>query len=199
MSSLHRTVLALLTSCCAFAACDSERSSTPPQPSPAVEQNQRVQPTSEAETRAALRSLYGARHTADLPTRETIQAHVGGEDAVRWLATHDDTMMVRARALASLRMFPNADSEEVVRSVLTAPTSHRALRSAALRALQGWDLSQRDDLRALVITGLQSDEVPVAIAAAHALAGVPEATTALQHRLSEQPQPAVQRAIEESL
>ncbi len=198
-------------------ACDNERGSTPPPtptPTPTArsaepqprESPPAAQPSPDLgsatatreEIRATLRSLYRARHVEDLPSRQVIESHPGGEAAVRWLAEHDDTMVVRARALASLHMFPNAESERVLRSVLTTGHGHRTLRSAALRALKGWDLSQRDDLRALAIDGLQSDEVPVAIAAAQVLADVPEASSALQRRLSQKPPPALERAIRSS-
>lgn len=213
MSCIHRIASPLLVSfslCVAVTACDSERGSTPPQEeAPPVAQRSDAVPSTPKESspdaadpveaRAALRSLYSARHTQDLPTRETIEAHPGGEDAVRWLAQHDDAVVVRVRALASLEMFPNDASEAVVREVLTASDISPTIKAAALRALKGWDLSQREDLRTLAITGLQSDKIPVAAASAQVLANVPEATEALEKRLSESPPPAVERAIRTSL
>ncbi len=211
MSRLQSTVLVPLASfslCIALAACDAERGSTPPEDEAPAQQRlgDTPPPNSEAQsserrvpeptgTRAALRSLYTARHIEDLPSRESIEAHPGGEDAVRWIAQHDDAMAVRARALASLQLFPNAASEAVIREVLSASDNAATIRSAAVRALQGWDLSHRADLRALAVDGLKSEDVPVATAAAQVLANVPEATDELQHKLTESPPPAVERAV----
>ncbi len=199
-------LLASFTLCVALGACDSERGSTPPQEeTPAAQHTARrasadpAVTADPAETRAALRSLYSARHTKDLPSRESIEAHPEGEDAVRWLAQHDDAMAVRARALASLQMFPNDDSEAVLREAIGTPDNPATIRSAALRALKGWDLSQREDLRSLAISGLSSEDIPVAAAAAQVLANVPEASEALEQRLSESPPPAVERAIRDAL
>lgn len=210
MSCIQRLVppvLASLSLCVALSACDGERSSTPPEEEAPAQQEPRAAAAPRvaattpdpAEARDALRSLYSARHTKDLPSRETIEAHSDGEDSVRWLAQHDDSMAVRARALASLQMFPNDASEAVVRGVLSASDSSATIKSAAVRALQGWDLSGRADLRALAISGLESKEIPAAAAAAQVLAKVPEATEALERRLSESPPPAVERAIRDAL
>ncbi len=215
MSPIQRLPILLLASsslCITLAACDAERGSTPPQDGAPVQQRRAETPASTeeegnlgseavdpAEARAALRSLYSARHIEDLPSRKTIEAHPGGEDAVRWLAQHDDAAVVRARALASLEMFPNEASEAVVRDALSSSDTSATIKSAAVRALQGWDLSQRADLRTLAIEGLQSSDVPVATAAAQVLADVPEATDALQETLATSPPPAVDRAIRNAL
>ena len=54
---------------------------------------------------AAIRSLLMAHHTEDLPTKEALLAHEDPAGALRWLADHDELVVVRARAEELLLLF----------------------------------------------------------------------------------------------
>ncbi len=133
-------------------------------------------------TRAAIAVMLRAHHAEDLPTRASIEAHPGGAEALRWVAEHHALQGVRARGLLALSFFPDDASLAVVRAVLADPGASPSLRAASTRALSGWDLSERSDLRALAVESLYSDNLSVAVAGAVVLRGVPEARAALHAR-----------------
>ncbi|MEM6291353.1 MAG: hypothetical protein AAGA54_08820 [Myxococcota bacterium] len=103
-------------------------------------------------------------------------------------------MLVRSRALASLKMFPSAGSEFILGNVLANDNPGWA-KAAAIDGLQGWDLSERDDLRTLVVDALHDDDARTAATAARVLGPVPEARDELQRRLDESVDPIVAEEI----
>ena len=133
-------------------------------------------------TRTVVASMLRAHHPEDLPSRAAIEAHPGGVDALRWLAEHHGLQGVRARALLALGMFPEDESATVLRRVLSDPESSPGLRAASTRALAGWDLSARAELRALAVESLHSDALAVAVAGAEVLREVPEVQDVLAVR-----------------
>lgn len=117
---------------------------------------------------------------------------------MRCLAQHDNSMAVRVRALASLHMFLGSASEALVRGTLASSSTSRTLKAAGFAALAGWDLTAREDLRALASAERQNTDIPIAIAAVQVLANAPEAAEALETRLSETPPAAVKQATRDA-
>ena len=143
--------------------------------------------------------LLAARHADDLPTREALDAHPDAEAALVWLSGNADALITRGRALEALALYPSDANRAVLLGVATG-SAHHKVRSSAVRGLGAWDLSADAPLRA-AIEGLLSDaSVPVAIAAAKALAGVAPAQPALQAIIAAGgTPPAVVTAAEASL
>ena len=143
--------------------------------------------------------LLAARHDGDLPTRETLDAHPDGQEALAWLAAHAEALLTRARALEALALYPTDGHRELLLGYATG-TAHSKVRAAAVRALGSWDLDEDAALRERIVALLSDAEVPVAIAAAQSLAGVAAARPALEAVVASEGRPAVVvRAAEASL
>ena len=140
----------------------------PDEPPPTVEAREAGPPGS-ADT---LRPLLMARHAKDLPSPRSSARHDDAAAGLRWLAEHDDLVVVRARALLLLRHFPDADTEVLLLRQLDDADSHQQLRAAAVRALSGFDLDARADLRAKAAAAVKSPDLPVAVSAARVLRDV---------------------------
>lgn len=156
---------------------------------PATPPNAEASPADPSEssprTRSQVRALLLARHDADLPTREVLARIDEAAPALRWLSRHDPLVIVRARALLSLRHVPDPASEALLVEVAQDSEAPGKLRAAAVNALASWDLQTRKDLREVVIHRLTSDEVVVAVAAARALRDVPAARDELRRVLDD--------------
>ncbi|MEM7155256.1 MAG: hypothetical protein AAF799_20575 [Myxococcota bacterium] len=147
-----------------------------------------------------IRPLLLAHHQDDLPSRTTLDAHPGAPEGLRWLANNDGTMIVKVRALLLLQLYPDESSEQVVLALASDPAQHRKLRAAAVTALSGWDLSERQDLREVALAAVQSTDVSVAVAGAQALTDVTPARVALQAQLDGgELHPTVAKAVRKSL
>ncbi len=129
---------------------------------------------------AGVRALLLARHAEDLPTRETFDKHPHAEKALHSVALNDEKLVVRARALQLLGLYPTADSEKLLLAVVADTSHHAKLRAAALHGLGAYDLESREDLRAVVVDQLQSSDVMVGIAAVIALRDVASAVADLR-------------------
>ncbi|MFK7986238.1 MAG: hypothetical protein AB8I08_09415, partial [Sandaracinaceae bacterium] len=95
---------------------------------------------------AALESLLSARHAEDLPNAETLSEHDQPAAALRHIATHHRRMVVRGRALSSLRHYGDAETRALLLQTLTDPDAHPTLVAAAARGSAGLTLDT--DLRA---------------------------------------------------
>lgn len=81
----------------------------------------------------SLRSLLLARHPADLPAAELVDAH-GGSPALRALAASDPLLVVRERALLLLAHRVDADTHATCARVF-ADGPHPRVRAAAIGCL----------------------------------------------------------------
>lgn len=146
------TMLAL-----ALAGCASQ-SAPPAQPAP-------DEPAESASQEgggsvAALESLLSARHAEDLPNAETLAEHDRPAAALRHIATHHRRMVVRGRALASLRHYQDAETRALLLETLTNPDAHPTLVAAAARGSAGLPLDA--DLRAALSQARTTDDPRVA-------------------------------------
>lgn len=207
-------IIALGTGLC-LTACEKKNAPQPPEASapraveadpsgaavaPATPASSDEAPADAQAAAAEIRPLLLAHHQDDLPTRTTLDAHPGAPDGLRWLANNDGTMIVKVRALLLLRLYPDESSEKVVLALASDPGQHRKLRAAAVTALAGWDLNEREDLRLVALAAVQSTDVSVAVAGARVLTDVQPARSALQAQLDTGAlPPAVEKAVLESL
>ena len=198
-------IIALGTGLC-LTACEKKNAPQPPEASapraveadpsgaavaPATPASSDEAPADAQAAAAEIRPLLLAHHQDDLPTRTTLDAHPGAPDGLRWLANNDGTMIVKVRALLLLRLYPDESSEKVVLALASDPGQHRKLRAAAVTALAGWDLNEREDLRLVALAAVQSTDV---------LTDVQPARSALQAQLDTGAlPPAVEKAVLESL
>jgi hypothetical protein len=127
-----------------------------------------------------VRALLLARHVDDLPSRATLDHHPGAEQSLHRLARTDVKLVVRARALQLLGLYPTRESEAILVQVAQDAGQPEKLRAAALHGLGGYDLSARADLREIVLAQLDSPDAMVAVAAVVALRDVPAAAAALE-------------------
>ncbi len=148
---------------------------------------------------AALSELLGARHAEDAPTREVLDAHPDAEQALIWLAANAEALLIRARALEALGLYPSDANRTLLLGYATGD-AHSKVRAAAVRALSGWPLDEDGPLVEQLTSLLTDPEVPVAIAAAKGLGGVAAARPALEAVVAAEGTPAaVVRAAEAAL
>lgn len=116
-------LLALLSLVSLLVACSTAQPA--PAPTPLVE----TAPEGPADA-SAIASLLGARHVEDLPSEETLRAHEDPAATLRWIASHHRRMVIRARALQSLRFFDDEATRDYLLEVL-ASDAHPMLHAAA--------------------------------------------------------------------
>ncbi len=89
-----------------------------------------------------IRTLLMARHAEDLPTADALNRHDDAEASLIYLSENDGLLMVRGRALSSLRFFPTERAERHLMAVLRAENTHPKLLAAALQGVQGRDSAE---------------------------------------------------------
>ncbi len=94
----------------------------------------------------AIATLLGARHTEDLPDEATLAAHEEPAAALRYIAGHHGRMVIRARALSSLRFYDDGETRAYLLAVLRSDSAHPALKAAAAEGTTRLTLD--DELRA---------------------------------------------------
>lgn len=115
-----------------------------------------------------LRSLLLARHTADLPDRDTLIAH-GAPSALRELADTDPHLVVRERALLALSHFNDEATVSFCRDRFRTSDQDK-LRAAAIGCSSpGSDEGFQEEL----LAALQDDDARVGLAALDALRQLP--------------------------
>ncbi|HZO13824.1 MAG TPA: hypothetical protein VFB62_11220 [Polyangiaceae bacterium] len=110
----------------------------------------------------SIAQLLMARHKQDLPGKETLAHYDDAEASLAWLADHGGRMVLRVRALASLRFYTGDTTRQVLLHVLTSPDSHAALRAAAITGSGGLDLDRDAELRAAVEQAARQDDPRIA-------------------------------------
>lgn len=110
---------------------------------------------------ASVRELLFARHAIDLPTHDVVVKN-GGVAPLTWLATNDELLSVRERALLSLRSFTEPRAHDVCRSLVVDAEVHPKLRAAAIRCLHPADLDAPTTKR--VAEGLHDPDPRVVVA-----------------------------------
>ena len=73
-----------------------------------------------------------ARHTEDLPTPQELAGMPGAAESLRTLATTDERMNVRVRALSLLRFDGSGATRALLVETLEDPSTHPSLRAAAI-------------------------------------------------------------------
>jgi len=159
------------------AACTSGVTTTeePAQESKAVQKAPKAparQPTTlDREERVAnLRPLLRARHAADLPNKATLDRHQDPGDSLRWLTNHDNSRVIRVRALVLLKHYPSKETRELVLEVARSAAEPSGVRAAALRAMGGFDLAQEVPMREELAARMGSRDPMLAVAAVQTLA-----------------------------
>lgn len=121
---------------------------------------------------APVESLLRARHAADLPDRQTLDAHADADDALVWLSLHGSTAAVRVRATSALGQYPEGGHADHLASLFLADDTHPALRAAALSALAEHDAETRRRYVGIVRPLAENDDPRVSGAAGRALQGL---------------------------
>ncbi|MBC04254.1 MAG: hypothetical protein CMJ34_13285 [Phycisphaerae bacterium] len=134
---------------------------------------------------AGIRPLLGARHTDDLPTQAALDTHGDAAAALRWIASHSQSLVEAERAADLLALYPSADNARFCGDLLSASDVHAKIRSGGARCLQS---QQLDAAAQQTIVKTLSDADPrVGIAAADVVKARPELLQTLD--LSTLPQP----------
>ncbi|MFK7986214.1 MAG: hypothetical protein AB8I08_09290 [Sandaracinaceae bacterium] len=120
---------------------------------------------------SAIESLLSARHADDLPTETTLSGHDQPAAALRHIATHHRRMVVRGRALASLRHYRDDETRTLLIGTLSDASAHPTLRAAAARGTAS--LSLDADLRAALEAAGRTDDPRIAGAVQARLGTVP--------------------------
>ena len=149
---------------------------------------------------ARIRALLLARHPGDLPDRQVLDRHPGAAASLRQLATSDDARIVRSRALLLLRHFPDAETQGLLVAVARDVTLPPAVRAAALRGMQGFDLARETALEAELVGRIADPEPMLSVAAVQTLATQPATMDRVRQaagdpRLPEVTREAASRAI----
>ncbi len=85
----------------------------------------------------ALLPRLRAHHHADTLAKGHITAIPHGHKGLLWQATHGNPLLVRARALESLRHFPDETSRQLLLQTFAQQRAPNSLRAGALRGMQG--------------------------------------------------------------
>lgn len=145
---------------------------------------------------AGIRALLLARHSKDLPDRAVLDRHPGAADALAEIARTDRRLIVRARALQLLGLYPTPATAELLTGVIADPGAPAKLRAAAVFGLGRFDLGASASLRATVVAALREGDVRVSAAAVATLRKVPVAAPELARAAAD---PTVPRAVRERI
>ncbi len=108
-----------------------------------------------------------ARHARDLPRPAHLASYNDAASALRWIATHDRRMIVRARALATLQYDASDATRSLLLGVLRDRSAHASLRAAAIMGTEG--LSMTEPLRTELAAAQRDRDPRVRHAAEQAL------------------------------
>jgi hypothetical protein len=122
---------------------------------------------------STVRELLMARHNDDVPDRATLDAHAGALEALVWLASHGDPLVVRARALRVLGQYAEDDARAVQVAVASDSNAHPSLVAAAILGLGDRGFGSDADSRRVVESRSSDADPRIAEAAATALAAPP--------------------------
>jgi hypothetical protein len=134
---------------------------------------------------AGIRPLLGARHTDDLPTQAALDTHGDAAEALRWIASHSDSLVEAERAADLLALYPSVDNARFCGTLLGSVDLHPKVRSGGARCLQS---QQLDSAAHQALMAALSDTDPrVGMAAADVMKSHPEILQTVD--LSVLPQP----------
>lgn len=119
---------------------------------------------------ATIATLLLARHAGDLPDAAALARHPSPEASLVWLAEHGDPLIVRVRALASMRWFAGDAVRAEVLATLRDDTLHPTLRAAAATGSAGLTLD--DELSAALQHANETGDPRIAHAVAERLAAI---------------------------
>ncbi len=113
--------------------------------------------------------LLLARHADDLPDKATLDKHDGAPAALRWIAANDERLITQARALETLRFWPDDSNRDFLLGTAVDAKRPVKIRAAAWKALAAWDLQADVELLNAATEASADTAVPVARAAQAAL------------------------------
>ena len=113
--------------------------------------------------------LLLARHAEDLPEKATLDAHAEAPETLRWIALHDERLIIQARALEALGLWPDDTNRAFLLRVASDSTAQVKSRAAAWKGLAAWDLKADVELHAAATEATADPAVPIARAAQAAL------------------------------
>lgn len=117
----------------------------------------------------AIRDLLLAKDVADLPDRAALDTHGDAAKDLADLATLDQQLIVRERALMLLALYPEPHIGVFCRKMME--DAEPKVRAAAARCLAGQNLSASDTQRKALEAALSDPDPRVGIAAAEVLSG----------------------------
>ena len=159
-------------------AAEAEASAADPEAPTEAEADGNATPAPEGAP--LIRPLLQARHAEDLPDRAALEQHPDPEAALRWLAEHDELMLVRARSLDLLGLWDTDDNAAFLLAMATDTERHVKLRTAAILGLKRTELSTRNDVVEALFAIAADTEPRAAVEAVGALAPVASARPALE-------------------
>jgi hypothetical protein len=118
---------------------------------------------------SAVRDLLLAKDVADLPDRAALDTHPDAAKHLADLATLDQQLIVRERALMLLALYPDAHIGVFCRMMIE--DAEPKLRAASIRCLAGQDLAASNTQRQAIEKALSDEDPRVGIAAAEVLSG----------------------------
>ena len=140
-----------------------------------------------------LHSLLSAWHPEDLPDHDALVAN-GAPEGLVWIASNDEMLVMRERALLLLRHFPQDNA--LCRQTFGTPDAHAKLRAASIRCLASVDLSEDATLRNQLLGDLRDPDPRVGTAVVTVLAEVPAARSGLEAALEDE---GIQGPVREAL
>ena len=140
---------------------------------------ERAEPQAVPEKSQKLRALLLARHPEDLPDKAAMDLH-GAPDALHWLATDDEMMIIRTRALTSLAQYDDPASTALCTGVFQEEDVHAKLKAAAIRCLAAADLMADATLRNQLLASVRDTDPRVGLASVEVLSSVPAAESGLK-------------------
>ncbi len=120
---------------------------------------------------AKVRSLLGARHTQDLPSRQALDTHGDAAAALRWIAAYSDSLVEAERAAGLLALYPNQTTEAFCTELLGGE-AHPKIRAGAARCMQTQSLVL-DGALATLLAAAASSDVRLSTAAVDSLVTTP--------------------------
>ncbi len=128
---------------------------------------------------AHIRPLLLARHADDVPDRSVLEQHPHPVDSLRWLGTHDEQILVRARALDALGQWDTDDNAAFLVAVVADASALGKLRAAAALGLGRTDVGSRLWVQDALLAATRGDDLRLALDAVGVLRPVDGAAMAL--------------------
>ena len=123
---------------------------------------------------AGMQGLLNSKEKSDSIGKGSLDKS-GGDEGLRWFADHDDALVVRARALELIGLYPTSENEGYLTRIVLDQGANAKVRAGAIEGLGKMGLSTRGKSRAAVVRALSDSNPSVGVAAVRALKGVPEA------------------------